>query len=95
MSAEFDPKFIDDVAERLAGRVPGPSDSIRADLKRNFRAMLESAFTQLDLVTREEFEVQRQVLKQTRAKLEALEREITAMEQARDHGTPAAELPPR
>jgi hypothetical protein len=51
-----------------------------ADLEKNLRALLASAFSRLDLVTREEFDVQREVLARTRAKLEALEAKLTELE---------------
>jgi BMFP domain-containing protein YqiC len=50
------------------------------DLERNLRALLTSAFSRLDLVTREEFDVQREVLARTRAKLEALEARVAELE---------------
>jgi BMFP domain-containing protein YqiC len=52
-----------------------------ADAERNLRAALESLFNRLDLVTREEFEVQQAVLARTRAKLEQLEKQIAALEE--------------
>jgi BMFP domain-containing protein YqiC len=52
-----------------------------ADLEKNLRALLASAFARLDLVTREEFDVQREVLARTRAKLEALEAKLAELEQ--------------
>jgi hypothetical protein len=51
-----------------------------ADLEKNLRALLASAFSRLDLVTREEFDVQREVLARTRAKLEALEAKLAELE---------------
>ena len=50
------------------------------DIEKNLRAMLSSAFARLDLVTREEFDVQRELLARTRAKLEALEARMTEIE---------------
>ena len=50
------------------------------DLERNLRALLTSAFSRLDLVTREEFDVQREVLARTRAKLEELETQVAELE---------------
>lgn len=50
------------------------------DLERNLRALLTSAFSRLDLVTREEFDVQREVLARTRAKVEALEARVAELE---------------
>lgn len=51
-----------------------------ADLEKNLRALLQSAFSRLDLVTREEFDVQREVLARTRAKLQELEAKLTELE---------------
>lgn len=54
------------------------------DLEKNLRAMLSGAFARLDLVTREEFDIQREVLARTREKLEALEARIAQLEKARE-----------
>jgi BMFP domain-containing protein YqiC len=51
-----------------------------ADLEKNLRALLASGLSRLDLVTREEFDVQREVLARTRAKLEALEAKLAELE---------------
>lgn len=51
-----------------------------ADIEKNLRVLLQSAFNRLDLVTREEFDVQREVLARTRAKLEALEAKLAELE---------------
>lgn len=50
------------------------------DLEKNVKAMLTQGFARLDLVTREEFEIQAQVLARTRAKLEALEARVAELE---------------
>jgi len=54
------------------------------DLEENFRAVLKSGLGKLDLVTREEFEVQEAVLKRTREKLAALEARLAEIEAAQD-----------
>lgn len=77
----FDPKVIDDVARRLAELLPPGIKDLQSDVEKNFRATLNTAFSKLDLVTREEFDVQTQVLTRTRAKLEALEKRVSEMEQ--------------
>jgi len=88
----IDLKSIDDLARRLNELVPPGLEGARADLEKNFRATLQAGLAKLDLVTRDEFEVQRQVLLRTREKLEALERAVAAMEpQAAD----AADAPQR
>ena len=73
----LDPKFLDDLAARLAdlaARGPGP------ELENNARALLNGFFARLDFVSREEYEVQREVLARTRARLEALEARLAALE---------------
>ena len=76
----MDPNLLDDLAAKLAGALPPALNELRQDVEKNFRAVLHSAFAKLELVTREEFEVQAQVLARTRARLEALEREVTELE---------------
>lgn len=73
-------KSIDSLARRLAESVPEGLRSIGGDLEENFRAVLRSGLARLDLVTREEFEVQEAVLKRTREKLEALEQRVRELE---------------
>jgi len=57
-----------------------------ADVEKNLRALLQSAFGRLDLVTREEFDVQREVLARTRAKLAALEAKLAELERSKPAG---------
>jgi hypothetical protein len=72
---------IENLAEKLAAAVPEGLRSMREDLEHNFRAVLKSSLSKLDLVTREEFEVQEAVLARTREKLEALEAKLEQHEQ--------------
>jgi hypothetical protein len=71
---------IESLASRLADAIPGSLASMRAEAEENFRAVLKSSLERLDLVTRDEFEVQEAVLQRTREKLEALEAKVRAME---------------
>jgi len=71
---------IDSIARKLAEVLPQGLRSVRDDLENNFRAVLRSGLARLDLVTREEFEVQEAVLARTRAKLEALEQRLQLLE---------------
>ncbi len=71
---------IENLARTLADAVPEGLKSVREDLEHNFRAVLQSGLSKLDLVTREEFEVQEAVLAKTREKLEALEQRLTDLE---------------
>jgi len=77
----FDPKSIDDIATRLSDAIPPGFSNLKEDMEKNFRAILQSALGKMDLVTREEFEVQKGVLAKTRAKLEDLEKRVAEMEQ--------------
>jgi BMFP domain-containing protein YqiC len=70
-------KIIEEVSAKLKD-VLGQSPA--ADIEKNLRAVLQSVFAKLDLVTREEFDVQQAVLLRTREKLEALETKVAALE---------------
>jgi len=76
----IDLKNLDDLARKLSDLVPPGLKEARADLEQNFKATLQAGLGKLDLVTREEFEVQRAVLLRTREKLDALERALTVLE---------------
>ncbi|HEV2331821.1 MAG TPA: accessory factor UbiK family protein [Gammaproteobacteria bacterium] len=78
----LDPKLLDDLARKLADAVPPGFKDLKADLERNFRAMLQTALGKLDLVTREEFDVQAGVLSRTRTKLEELSQRLAELETA-------------
>jgi len=71
---------VESLASKLAEAVPEGLRSMREDLENNFRAVLRSSLSKLDLVTREEFEVQEAVLAKTRDKLEALEARLKDLE---------------
>lgn len=81
---------IDKLARTLAESVPGAMRSVRDDLEQNFRGILKGAVDRLDLVTREEFDVQQAVLSRTREKLEALERRLADLETAKSASQQAA-----
>jgi hypothetical protein len=75
---------LDELARRLSSLVPPGlrgqvSEETREELQQNFKSVLQAGLGKLDLVTREEFEVQRAVLARTREKLEALERDLAAL----------------
>lgn len=76
----IDLNHIDDLARRLSGLVPPGLRESREELQENFRAVLQSGLAKLDLVTREEFEVQRAVLLRTREKLEQLQAVVAELE---------------
>jgi BMFP domain-containing protein YqiC len=70
-------KLVDEVGERLRQVLEA---SPAKDLEKNVRAVLTSVFSRLDLVTREEFDVQREVLLRTRERLNELERKLAEIE---------------
>ena len=85
---------IDDLARRLSSLVPPSlrqplSGEAREELQQNFKSVLQTGLARLDLVTREEFEVQRAVLLRTREKLEQLQQAVAELE-AQVEGSAAA-----
>ena len=72
---------IEDLAKKLADAVPEGLRSMQQDLEENFRSVLQAGLARLDLVTREEFEVQEAVLARTREKLDALEARLKEFEE--------------
>ena len=66
----LNPKLLDEMSARVSSLLAATP---AGEIEKNLRAALAGAFARLDLVTREEFDVQREVLARTRAKLEALE----------------------
>jgi len=70
------------LARKLAESVPPGLRSVREDLEKNFRGVLKAGLGKMDLVTREEFEVQEAVLARTRAKLKGLEERLESLEKA-------------
>ena len=71
---------IEGLAKKLADAVPESLRAVREDVERNFRSVLRGGLARLDLVTREEFEVQEAVLARTREKLDALEKRLADLE---------------
>ena len=71
---------IENLVKKLVDTVPQGIKSVREDLEQNFRSVLQSGLGKLDLVTREEFEVQEAVLARTREKLDALEATLKDLE---------------
>jgi BMFP domain-containing protein YqiC len=86
----IDLKAIDDLARRVSELVPPGMKAAGAEFESNVKATLQAGLAKLDLVTREEFEVQRAVLLRTREKLEALERALAELEaRSTDGGAPS------
>ena len=85
----MEPFRNDDIARRLMDNLPPALRATQRDLESNFRAVLRANLGKLDLVTREEFDTQSRVLERTRARLEALEARVKAMEGEADGSAPA------
>ncbi|RMD67918.1 MAG: accessory factor UbiK family protein [Gammaproteobacteria bacterium] len=77
----LDAKTLDEMSRRIAGLLPPGLKELREDFEKNLKALLTSTFEKLDLVTREEFDVQTEVLARTRAKLEMLEARVAHLEE--------------
>src|SRR5260370_26601301 len=91
MRRPMDSFRIDEIARRLLERVPPALRSMQQDLESNFRAVLRERLSKLDLVSRDEFDAQARVLERTRARLEALEARLPALEGS---GSSPARNPP-
>jgi len=78
---------IDDLARRFTELLPPGLRESQAELQEAFKGAVQAGLSRLDLVTREEFEVQRAVLLRTREKLEALERSVAGLEAQRAQPT--------
>lgn len=76
----INPKIIEDLGAKMSALL---ANTPAADLEKNAKALLSGFFGKLDLVTREEFDVQAEVLARTRQKLQALEARVDALEKAR------------
>ena len=81
-SMPIDLAHIDELARRLSSLVPGSLRDSREELQQNFKSVLQTGLGKLDLVTRDEFDVQRAVLLRTRDKLNELQRAVARMEAA-------------
>jgi BMFP domain-containing protein YqiC len=81
-------KLIDDLARQISGSLPAGLRELQHDLEKNTHTILQNTLSKLDLVTREEFDVQSRVLARTREKLEQLEKAVAELEAAgsRDSG---------
>lgn len=77
----FDPKQIDEMARDVLDKMPAGLKAMQADVEKNLHGALQAVFAKLDLVTREEFDVQSAVLARTREKLEVLEKHVAKLEE--------------
>ena len=87
----INPRRFDDLARRIQESLPPGLDEVREDATRNIRAIIAAGIARMELVEREEFDVQSAVLARTREKLEGLERRVGQLEEplAESDGDPA------
>lgn len=76
----LDPKKLEEIAKNISDAIPPGLKSMADEVESKVKQNLQSQLSKLDFVTREEFDIQSQVLIRTREKLEALEARITALE---------------
>ena len=74
-------KMLDELTRRVAQALPEGLGQLQTDVEKNVRAALSAALSRMDLVTRDEFDVQTGVLARTREKLTVLERRVRELEQ--------------
>ena len=77
----IDIKKLDEITDRFMDSLPEGLKIMQSDMKKQFRQSLQATFAKMDLVTREEFDVQSAVLSRTRQKLEALEAQLAELEE--------------
>ncbi|BAU56630.2 hypothetical protein HH1059_25490 [Halorhodospira halochloris] len=82
----LDNKTIDDLAQKLTASLPAGVREFHEEVEKNVRASLQSGFSRLDLVTREEFDAQAKVLARTRTQLDELSRRVAELEAKQSEG---------
>lgn len=75
----FDPKQFEELAKKLYTALPSSLQNIENEIQQKFKEILQSTFTRMDLVTREEFDVQTKVLARTREKIDALQTQVQTL----------------
>ena len=75
----LDPKKIEEMARQIGAAIPPKFREVADDVEAKVKAVLQAKLSQLDFVSREEFDVQTQVLAKTRAKLDELERRVAEL----------------
>lgn len=75
----FDPKQFDDLATKLFAALPTNFQNFEKEIQQKFKEILQATFARMDLITREEFDVQTKVLARTREKLDALQSQVDSL----------------
>ncbi len=83
----FNAKQLEDVAKNLFSALPASLQNLETDIQQQFKEILQATFTCMDLVTRDEFDVQIKVLARTREKIELLQNQVDALLQGKNGDT--------
>jgi len=83
----MNPEFLDELSRKLADSVPPDLKNIGADIEKNMRAVLQNTLAHMQIVSRDEFDVQQAVLQRTREKLEHLEKLVAELELKHNNGS--------
>lgn len=89
----IDPKKIEDIAKQIGNAIPPQLKQFADDVETKVKQVLQNKLADMDFVSREEFDVQRQVLLRTREKVEKLEQQLTALLAEKTQQFDAKELP--
>jgi BMFP domain-containing protein YqiC len=73
---------LEELTKRISSLIPGDVKHMQQDIESNIRSLLQTTLSKMNLVTREEFDVQSAVLQRTREKLEQLEKEFDQLKQS-------------
>ena len=73
-------QFFDNLATKISATLPPIPAGVKSEMEQSIRSILQKTFDKLDLVTREDFEIQSSVLQKTRLKLEVLEQKLAELE---------------
>ena len=78
----FDPRNFEEIARSISRLLPPGATELKEEFERNVKAAIQSSLSRLDLVTREEFDIQNKLLQRAREHMDALETRIAALEAA-------------
>ena len=75
----FNSQHLEELAKKLYSSLPSSLQQVEGEIQQSFKDILQMAFARMDLVTREEFDVQRKVLARTREKVDDLEKQVRVL----------------
>lgn len=84
----FDPKQLEELARKLFSALPDSLQNLETDIQQQFKDILHATFTRMDLVTRDEFDIQIKVLARTREKIDALQQQVDTLLQEKTDNKP-------